>query len=219
MRYTLSALSIAAITAAASAQTWNFDAPVFTFGESTPLLDRAANIPGSTPGMTASFDSLFGALAISDSADFQPNSLMQGQYLFAPGDGVNGPLALLTITFSQPVTSASFDFAVNGFEPGWNLILFADPDFGAVDEVPVYSLYAAGEVDTTGFGAWGGHVDFTSATPFTTIVMTAIFGDPTVGTPPQATQFAIDNLTVTPTPGAAAAFGLAGAASLRRRRR
>lgn len=196
MRTAFAVVSVAAFTAAASAQTWTFDAPSFTLGETTPLLNRAPNVGPMT--MTASFETVMDPMLVEDAASFQPNGLFSGGFLLVDG----GDAALLTITFSQPVTSVSFDFAVNAVMPGFQFLLYTDNDSQS---------YAPGFIGG-GFGAWGGHVDYSHTTPFSFITLVAISPSS------EAVEYAIDNVAI-PTPSAAAALGLAGVASLRRRRR
>lgn len=188
----LCGLAVLACAGVAGAQTWTFEAPSFTTGEFTPLLNRAPNVSPGT--WQASFVTNPVSMQV---ATFAANSLMVGNILYVPSGAT-----VLTITFNQPVTDLSFDFALIGQSSGFALNYLSAAGAGSV---------AAVNVDNNA-NFWGGSVTLTGLGGITSI---DLFATAPTGAP---CEFAIDTVTV-PSPGAAAALGLAGACTLRRRRR
>jgi hypothetical protein len=200
---TLAVVTLGLVVSAAPASAdflYTFEAPQFTFGQTTPLLNAAPNSGGG--GFTTSFTPT--GYQISDVASFNPNALMVGQYLYTPGS-----TAALHLAFSAPVTSLSLDFAINVFNvsPAGSLALTTSSGGTSVSGSNVGGTYQ------------GGHLSFTSGTPFTSADLQGFFS------PNNPTEIAIDNLSLTPVttspvpaPPAVVLVGLgAGCVALRRR--
>ncbi|MFT3684389.1 MAG: hypothetical protein QM783_05580 [Phycisphaerales bacterium] len=195
----LSVCALAAASAAASAQVFQFNSPNFAAGESTPLSNRAPDVAGPLTGVTASFTMPFGddpLFVAGDNPAARPNGLMDGQYLIAP------TTTFLVINFSQPVMSFDFDFALDSRVSGAHLNVF----------MPLStSIFVESATDVGGGnGFWGGHMHVPGGA-FGTSQIVIYATDANFN----RILFSIDNLAI-PTPGAAAAIGVAGAASLRR---
>jgi len=101
------ALALFGLSASAHAQTatYTFEAPVFTAGQTTPLINVAPN--SGDAAFRASFTSAPTPNGFSI-AVFSPNPLLTGQVLFDP----NSPADSLTIAFNTPVTDIGFVFAL-----------------------------------------------------------------------------------------------------------
>jgi len=109
--------------------------------------------------------------------NFQPTPQFSGQNLFEPR-GTTGNT--LTIDFHSPIDSVSFAFATNGL--------------GQIDVTTPFGTQMQPSLNIGGTFP-GGMFTFSSASPFSTVQLTAFA---TGGAP---VEFAIDNLTVTPAAG------------------
>ncbi|MCM3903040.1 MAG: PEP-CTERM sorting domain-containing protein [Pyrinomonadaceae bacterium] len=188
--------ALTAFTVHAETFTYTFEAPQFTAGQVTPLLNRSPNI-GS-----ASFQASF----VSDVAglhqilNFEPNPLFSGQSLLSPTIP-----NVLTISFNMPVNQVQFVWAQES--PG--AMAFA----GAAGDQAQDSANLGGLFE-------GGTFVFSSATSFTSFRIAAFSADLNF------TNFAIDNLTLTtpsevpePTTLLLLGTGLAALTKLRKRSR
>jgi hypothetical protein len=129
---------------------YTFEAPQFTLGETTPLLNQAPN--SGDPAFKTSFTST-GTYQITN---LDNSGVIVGQALFAPITS-----AALQLTFSVPVISLSVDFAIND--------LNTSPP-GELD-------LTTPSGDTRQFGSnvggpfQGGTLIFNAATPFSSAVL------------------------------------------------
>jgi hypothetical protein len=194
----LLALALLAPIASAAPIVYTFESPQFTAGQTTPLAGVA---PNSGPAsFLATFTSAPNAGAFSI-INFQPTPQFSGLSLFEPlGSAGN----TLTVSFNAPITDVSLNFATNGA--------------GSITlTTPVGSATQASA--NIGGTFPGGLLSFSSATPFTTLALTAA----TPGNAP--VEFAIDNLTVNaaptavPEPATFAVFGVLAVSALGLRRR
>jgi len=162
-----------AARAGATPVSYTFDAPNFTDGENTPLLNRAPNVnPGTfLTSFTASTDA--NAFQV---ANFQPNPLFQGESLYEP-IGVS-PIDNLLLAFNTPVFSLGVSFGINVPATG------APGVFRLTTPVGVQTVTAA----NVGGTFEGGLLTFVSATPFLNAQFSAFNA---AGAP---IEFAIDNL-------------------------
>jgi hypothetical protein len=171
---------------------YTFEAPQFTSGQATPLLDEQPN-SGSTTFTTTFADAADpGGALIVGTGLFHPNPLMVGQFLFQLTS--TGPL---TVTFNQPVFALTVDFAIN------------DPSGSAAGSLKlVTSSGTDAEAGSNVGGAFqGGTLSFSSATPFLAATLQGFLASGA------STQLSIDNLqlstTSVPEPSSAlAVFGL-----------
>ena len=154
---------------------YSFEAPVFTLGQTTPLLNKPPDAAGPATFLTSFTDAVdANGYVISN---VHNNNLMVGQTLFELT-----ATSALTLTFNTPVTQLSVDFAINtGFAAPGSLRLVTPS--GTVNQVG----------SNVGGGFPGGTLNFTTATPFTTATLE---GFQPGGTVP--TQIEIDNLNLTP---------------------
>jgi hypothetical protein len=165
---------------------YTFEAPQFTLGETTPLLNQAPN--SGDPAFKTSFTST-GTYQITN---LDNSGVIVGQALFAPITS-----AALQLTFSVPVISLSVDFAIND--------LNTSPP-GELD-------LTTPSGDTRQFGSnvggpfQGGTLIFNAATPFSSAVLQGFLAPPP---PAAATQIEIDNLHLTAVPGPIVGAGLPG---------
>jgi hypothetical protein len=146
MRFSASAILCAVvltiqIPAGAATVTYTFEAPVFSLGQATPLVNKSPNI--GDPSFLASFIS--GPAANGLQIGNNPN--LSGLSLF---DGNLGPPPdSLTITLNTPVSSVHLDFAL--FSPGHLDFTSASGNTSA----------------STGTSSQVGVLNFSSPTPFT----------------------------------------------------
>lgn len=171
---------------------YTFESPVFTSGQTTPLLNLSPNV-GPATFLTSFTDAATpNAYTIST---IHENALMVGQSLFEPT-----AISALTLTFNTPVTFLSVDFAINTTfgAPGFLRLVTSS---GSIND-------AAGNVG--GFFP-GGTLTFSSLTPFSSATLQGFVNSDI------NTQIEIDNLQLTPVsvpePASLALFG-AGAAAL-----
>jgi hypothetical protein len=154
---------------------YTFETPMFSVGQTTPLLSKPPNSGPST------FTTSFTDTAVSNGYEilsFQPNSLMSGQVLVAPA----GNTSALTLVFSTPVTTLTVDFAIdqsiNGAAGSFKLIT------GNGDVVNQTAS------NVGGFNQ-GGVLTFTTSTPFSSATLQGF------GPGATSTEMAIDNLSLT----------------------
>lgn len=196
---------------------------------STLALSSAAHASITQYSTRAAFNSASGATVIQSFNSFAPTVNAFNGHAFDFGDFsaingvnssaggsivspgvVNGSVEILgvtkianaqiTFTFDFPITALGFD-ADNFADQRFESLIF---DNAAGDTVVVFDA-----VDQVRF--WG----FTSDTPFTTLTVRQT-GFSAGGT--NSDGFTIDDVTYTPTPGAAALLGLGGLVASRRRR-
>ncbi len=206
--FLLLAVTVVAACATATAcradAIYTFEAPEFTNGQTTPILNAPPNSGPATFLTSFTDTSTTNGYSISTSL---MNNLMMGQALLEPS--ATSPL---TLTFNTPVTSLSVDFAVDTPQsPAGSLVL----------NTPVGSTTQTGS--NVGGAFPGGHLTFSSVTPFTTATLE---GFNAAGAP---TQIEIDNLDLVPVPTSGATpepasvvllgFGAAGLFGYRWRRR
>jgi hypothetical protein len=179
--------------------TYTFESPTFTAGTATPMLNRAPN-SSSVVGFLASFTAAPNPTEFSISA-LAHNALITGQSLIDLGPTISS----LTITFNQPVQSLSFVFATNSAQGGT----------GHLDLASTSGNQSQTSANVGG-GFPGGTFNFSPATPFNSVTLSA-YSSTGTGTP---TQLDIDNLTLNIVPEPAS-LGLVviGLAALRRRAR
>ena len=164
-------VSLGMVSGARAGVIYTFEAPQFTVGESTSILNQSPNVGPAT------FQADFLSSPTSNAfqiISFQPHSLFSGMTLFEP-NGVTGNT--LTINFNTPIDAVSLVFSTNGA--------------GRIDLVTPEGSVSQNSTNLGGTFP-GGTVAFTSPTPFTTLQLSAFN---TGGTP---LEFAIDNLTLTP---------------------
>ena len=155
--------------------TYTFEAPTFTAGTTTPMLNRAPNSASGVVGFLAGFTATptVGGFTVNN---FQPNPLIVAQSYFDP----TFPADTTTITFNQPVASLSFNFATDTSQGTGRLQLSSTSGNVSQNSVNVGGTFQ------------GGTFNFAPATPFTSITL-AGFAD--AGTA-NAVPFDIDNLTL-----------------------
>jgi hypothetical protein len=155
---------------------YTFEAPQFTLGETTPILNQAPNSgdPTFNTSFTSSVNFLIAAASVSP--------VIVGQALFVQA----GEIGSLQLAFSSPVTSLSVNFA--------EMSALATPGL-------LQLTTASGSTEQTATNLVGlvpgGTLTFSSATPFISATLEAFQSDGTT-----ATRFAIDNLDLTPAVGA-----------------
>lgn len=162
----------------ASPIVYTFEAPQFTFGETTPLLNRAPNAGPATFLTTfASSPTANGFTVFSGSV---PNVLFSGQHLFDPV----GVADVLALTFNTAISSLQVDFGLflQPTSPAGHLTL----------TTPVGSVSQTGGV--VGGAFQGGTLVFNSLLPFTTAQLA---GFNAAGAP---LFFAIDDLVLNTAP-------------------
>ena len=180
---------VLASAASAGSVTYSFESPNFTAGQTTPLLNEAPN-SGNIGGFFTNFTAVGGGSDYGIFA-FAPNSLFNGQSLVA-STSTNG----LVLTFNDPVTAISFDFAVDDSTSG-NLSMF----------IPSIGSFSFLGTQQSGGGFVGNLISFSSLTPFFSVTLT---GTNSGGNP---TQLALDNLTLTtPVPEPSAFIAISGIA-------
>jgi hypothetical protein len=171
---------------------YTFEEPQFTLGQTVPLLNKAPN--SGDPAFSTSFTSS-GNYQITNS---DLSGGIVGQALFEP---LTFPLpivppppgSLLQLTFNEPVTQLSVDFAINVPISGFLRLVTSSGTF---------------DQDSSNVGGPfpGGHLSFSTATPFSSATLQG-FGDfPFVGT----ALIEIDNLHLTAVPGPIVGAGLPG---------
>jgi len=167
---------------------YTFEAPQFTLGETTPLLNQAPN--SGDPTFRTSFTST-GTYQITN---LDNSGVIVGQALFAPST-----FAALQLAFSVPVTDLSVDFAIN--------VLNTDAR-GPGQLTLVTPSGSATQFGSNVGGAFqGGTLIFNAATPFSSAILEGFSPPP----PPAAfTQIEIDNLHLTAVPGPIVGAGLPG---------
>jgi len=192
-------LSWAAPPAFATPITYTFEAPQFTFGQTTPLLNRAPNIgPASFLTTFTSSPTANGFTVFSGSV---PNPLFSGQHLIDP----IGVADSILLSFNTPVFSLRVDFG-----------LFLQPTAAAgllTLLTPVGSISQPG--GNVGGSFQGGTLVFNSLAPFTIAQLSAFNA---AGVP---NFFAIDNLVLDTSPvpePATLALMIAGAVGIASRR-
>jgi hypothetical protein len=174
---------------------YTFEAPQFTLGETTPLLDQAPN--SGDPAFRTSFtvDQTFvpGTFEITN---LNNSGVIVGQALFQPFLPAIANHTL-TLTFNIPVTQLSVDFAIND--------LNTSPPGELVLNTP--SGFMSQPASNVGGPFQGGTLIFNAATPFTSATLSGFLASP----PPAAiTQIEIDNLRLTEVPAAIVGAGLPG---------
>jgi hypothetical protein len=154
---------------------YSFEAPEFTLGQTTPLLNKPPDAAGPATFLTSFTDTVnANGYTISNAL---MNNLMVGQALLEPT-----ATSALTLTFNTEITQLSVDFAVDtGFIVPGSLRLVTPS--GTVNQVG----------SNVGGGFPGGTLTFTTVTPFTTATLQGFFSG---GITP--TQIEIDNLNLTP---------------------
>jgi hypothetical protein len=196
----LAALGLLALVPGAYAQsaTYTFEAPNFTVGENTPLLNRSPN--SGDLSFLADFTAAPNVASFQVNA-FTPNLLFSGNSLFQPLGAAGNTL---TVLLNQPVTMVDLVFAT--IAPG-SLQFTSTSGSTTVASTPQGGTYP------------GGMLSFSSVTPFTSFSLASLN---VAGGPGQ--EFAIDNLTVTnaavPEPGSVALLiGMASVSGMLIRRR
>jgi hypothetical protein len=165
---------------------YTFEAPQFTLGETTPLLNQAPN--SGDPAFKTSFTST-GTYQITN---LDNSGVIVGQALFAPIT-----TAALQLAFSVPVTRLSVDFAINDLNtaPPGELVLVTPSGFISQPGSNVGGAFQ------------GGTLIFNAATPFSSAILQGFLASPP---PAAATQIEIDNLHLTAVPGPIVGAGLPG---------
>ena len=179
--------------------TYTFDAPQFTFGETTHLLNRAPNIGPAT--FLTNFTTSPTSSGLTVFSGSVPNSLFSGQHLIDP----TGVPDTLLLVFNTPIFFLQVDFGL--FQ------LATSPAGQFRLTTPVGSATQAG--GAVGGSFQGGTLSFSSATPF---VAAQLAGFSDSGS---QTFFAIDDLVLDTAPipePTTAALVLTGLAVLARRR-
>jgi hypothetical protein len=203
----LLSIDTSASTTRAVTVTYTFESPIFSAGQTTPLLNVA---PNQDQG-ASSFRTDFTSSGLQIFSIRIPT--LTGQSL-GYGSSSTGGLAL---SFNTPVDRVE----VNFFLPFPSSINEND-SFDITTPVGRSSTLALRVDPFSPTSGWAGTAIFTSATPFTSLTFSA-------GSWRGRTQFAIDNLRLTtaaaapvPEPGSAAllatGIGVAGVVVLRRRR-
>jgi hypothetical protein len=180
---------------------YSFEAPVFTLGQTTPLLSEPPDAAGPATFTTAFTDTV-------DANGYEivnvpQNGLMVGQALIAPT-----ATSALTLTFNTPVTQLSVNFAIDTSVASPGFLRLVTPS-GTEDQT-------ASNVGG-GNGFPGGTLTFTTTTPFTTATLQGFI---TGGA--SNTQIEIDDLNLTPAvpePSTLGLLGVGAAALLAWRRR
>lgn len=167
---------------------YTFEAPQFTLGETTPLLNRAPNTGNAT------FATSFTSATVNgyEISNFDPNTLMVGQILYAPTT-----TDALNLTFNQLVTDFTVDFALDIFSGNPSGFLRLVTPSGSLDQTS----------SSQGGFFQGGTLSFHTVTPFN---LASLQGFTSAGIP---TQIAIDNLHLTQVasvPGPIAGAGVPG---------
>jgi len=167
---------------------YTFEEPQFTLGQTVPLLNKAPN--SGDPAFSTSFTG--GRYQITN---LSANPLIVGQALFEPLLPVGPPFpgSPLQLTFNEPVTQLSVDFAINVPISGFLRLVTSS---GTFDQA----------TSNGGPPSPGGHLSFSTATPFSSATLQG-FGDfPFTG----PALIEIDNLHLTAVPGPIAGAGLPG---------
>ena len=174
---------------------YTFEAPQFTLGQTTPLLNKAPN--SGNPAFNTSFTTA-GTYVITNA---DQSGVIVGQALLnQPIVFMGIPLpAALDLRFSIPVTRLSVDFALDidlSSAPGVLTLVTSSGDI--VDQ----------QASNVGGDFQGGTLAFSAATPFSSAVLEAHFSG---GLPPAVLE--IDNLHLTEgvaVPGSIVGAGLPG---------
>jgi hypothetical protein len=177
---------------------YTFEAPQFTLGETTPLLNQAPN--SGDPAFRTSFtvDETF-LPSTFEITNLNNSGVIVGQALFQPFLPAIANHTL-TLTFNIPVTQLSVDFAIN------------DPNTSPPGELVLNTLDAAHNfvqpASNVGGPFQGGTLIFNAATPFTSATLSGFLNSSEGGAP--ITQIEIDNLHLTEVPGPIVGAGLPG---------
>ena len=168
---------------------YTFEAPQFTLGQTTPLLNKAPN--SGNPAFNTSFTSEFNVTYwITNTAQ---SGVIVGQALISPAGviPIGGPGAL-DLTFSIPVTRLSVDFAIQ--VPGF------------LELVTSSGTVAQPSSNVGGFSP-GGTLAFSAATPFSSATLEGFLS---FSGGVQSVFIEIDNLHLTEVPGPIVGAGLPG---------
>lgn len=178
MAVAIFAVAWTASRADATSIAYTFESPQFTFGETTPLTNRAPNVgPASFLTTFASSPTANGFTVFGGSL---PNVLFSGQHLIDP----IGVADTLLLTFNTAIFSLQVDFG---------LFLVPTSPLGRLTlTTPVGSVTQLGGI--VGGSFQGGTLVFNSVTPFLTAQLQ---GFQSTGTP---LFFAIDDLVLDTAP-------------------
>jgi MYXO-CTERM domain-containing protein len=191
----LAALVIGLASDAAAAVMFDFDTGTPSHAGNTLPIDW------TTDGLTASFLVGSGGFSIQTIGSMGSGtvlSLFSGQFL---SSAANGPVDVLDIKFSQPLSSLSFDFATDNHAPNETpsdlqlTAYFSSSSVGSTTARGAFSDPDANPHNTLPMGTLS---NYSPGTPFDEIKLQIKAG----GTAP---GFLIDNLSVTPVPEPATA--------------
>ncbi len=177
-------------------------AVMFDFDTGTP--SHAGNtlpINWTTDGLTASFTVGSGGFSIQTSGSMGPGFTLSLFFKKFLSSDANGPVDILDIKFSQPVSSLSFDFATDNHAPNEtpsDVQLTAYYNAGLVGFTTTRGAFSDPDLPPPNTLPMGTLSNYSPGTPFDEIKLQIKFG----GTAP---GFLIDNLSVTPVPEPATA--------------